>query len=253
MNTYLAGSIWVLSAVLGASLVAYLVRRIGQDEGRPGNNDAAGQVFTIVSGLHAVVVAFVLITLFDTVNSARDGTYEEAEGLVAVAWAVDSLAEPAGTEVRELGREYANTVISSEWPQMRGAQDVTGPGWTQLDLIRAVVLRAEADGEWQEGRKTEAATRLDEVYEKRQERLDIAFDRTVVAVVWFVLIAGSVICVLLPNLFGGTRMATHIIVVSTLAGALSLLLFAIYQLQNPFGGGSWIEPDAFRWALSRLG
>ncbi|GAA2775492.1 hypothetical protein [Saccharopolyspora taberi] len=253
MNTYLAGSLWVLSSVLAAALVAYLVRRIGQDEGRPGNNDAAGQVFTIVSGLHAVVVAFVLITLFDTVSSARAGTYDEAESLVAVAWAVDALPGEAGSEVRGLGRDYAGTVVDAEWPQMRGGQDVTGPGWEQLDRLRAAVLAAEADGEWQEERKSEAAARLDEVYEKRQERLNTAFDRSVVAVVWFVLIAGSVICVLLPNLFGGTRMATHIIVVSTLAGALSLLLFAIYQLQNPFGGGSWIEPDAFRWALARLG
>ncbi|CAM03245.1 uncharacterized protein DUF4239 [Saccharopolyspora erythraea NRRL 2338] len=253
MSVYVSGSLWVAGAVLVAAAVAYMVRRFGQDEGRPGNNDAAGQVFTIVSGLHAVVVAFVLITLFDTVGSARDGAYEEAESLVAVSWAADSLPGPAGAEVRALGKQYADTVVRQEWPQMRAGADVTGPGWTQLDLLRDAVLRAEADGDWQEGRKSEATTRLEQVYEQRQERLNTAFDSGVVAVVWFVLIAGSVICVLLPNLFGGTRMFTHIIVVSTLAGVLTLLLFAIYQLQNPFGGGSWIEPDAFRWALARLG
>ena len=66
MNIFVAGSLWVAGAACVGGLIAYLVRRLGRDdEGRPGNNDAAGQVFTIVGGLHAVLVAFVLISLFD--------------------------------------------------------------------------------------------------------------------------------------------------------------------------------------------
>ncbi|MDA3628876.1 DUF4239 domain-containing protein [Saccharopolyspora sp. WRP15-2] len=253
MSIYLQGLVWVLGASVAAALVGYLVRRLGQDEGRPSNNDAAGQVFTIVSGLQAVVLAFVLVTLFDAVTDARDGSYREAQGLAAVAWAVDSLPEPAGDQVRELGAAYLHTVIDQEWPVMQGGGEVTGPGWAQLDRIREVVLNAGADGEFEEDRKTEASTQLGQVYEERHERLTRAFDRGVVAVVWFVLIAGSVVCVLLPNLFGGTRLFPHIVLVSTLAGALALLLFAIFQLQNPFSGGSRIGPEAFRWALERLG
>ncbi|MDA3648414.1 DUF4239 domain-containing protein [Saccharopolyspora indica] len=253
MNIYLQGTIWVLSASVAAALVGYLVRRIGQDEGRPSNNDAAGQVFTIVSGLQAVVLAFVLVTLFDTVTDAREGAYREAQGLLSVAWAVDSLPAPAADEVRELGAGYLRTVVDQEWPVMQRGGEVAGPGWAQLDQIREVVLRAPADGEFEEGRKTEATTQLGQVYEERHERLTRAFDRGVVAVVWFVLILGSVVCVLLPNLFGGTRLFPHIVLVSTLAGALALLLFAIFQLQNPFSGGSRIGPEAFTWALERLG
>jgi hypothetical protein len=33
---------------------------------------------------------------------------------------------------------------------------------------------------------------------------------------------------------------------------LAVLLFAIYQLQNPFGGGASIGPDALQSALGRL-
>ncbi|MER7081148.1 Protein of unknown function [Saccharopolyspora kobensis] len=253
MNIYLQGTVWVLSASVVAALVGYLVRRIGQDEGRPSNNDAAGQVFTIVSGLQAVVLAFVLVTLFDTVTDAREGAYREAQSLVSVAWAVDSLPEPAGDEVRELGAGYLRTVVDQEWPVMQRGGEVAGRGWAQLDRIREVVLNAPAEGEFEEGRKTEASAQLGKVYEERHERLTRAFDRGVVAVVWFVLILGSVVCVLLPNLFGGTRLFPHIVLVSTLAGALALLLFAIFQLQNPFSGGSRIGPEAFTWALERLG
>lgn len=253
MSTYLVGALWVFGAALIAGAVGYLVRRIGQDEGRSSNNDAAGQVFTIVNGLHAVVLAFVLVKLFDVVSDARDGTYREAQALVSVAWAVDALEPGAGQQVRDLGARYARTVIDQEWPVMRIGGEVTGPGWAQLDRIRATVLAAGSQGDWQDGRKTEAADQLGQVYQERQERLTRAFDEGVVAVVWFVLILGSVVCVVLPNLFGGTRLGPHVLLVSTLAGALALMLFAIHQLQNPFSGGSSIDPDAFRWALDRLG
>jgi tellurite resistance protein len=253
MNLILAGTLWVLGASAGAALIGYLVRRIGQDEGRPSNNDAAGQVFTIVSGLQAVVLAFVLVTLFDAVSDTREGAYTEAQDLVAVSWAMESLPASASAEVRAHSQSYLDTVIRTEWPAMRRGEPVGGPGWSRLDQIRTAVVNAQADGEFQEDRKSEALDKLNEVYSERHERLTRAFDRGVVAVVWFVLVVGSLVCVLLPNLFGGTRLFPHIVLVSTLAGALALLLFAIFQLQNPFSGGSKIEPEAFQWALDRLG
>lgn len=252
MSIYLTGVLWVIGAATVAGVTAYFVRRFGQDEGRPGNNDAAGQVFTIVAGLHAVLVAFVLIALFDAVAQARKGSYVEANALVAVTWAADSLPEPTRSEVREHSIDYVSTVLNSEWTQMRAGVEVSGPGWGQLDQIQIDLARAETSEDWQEARKSSATEALTEVYEARQQRLLQANGDHVGAVVWFALVLGSVISTLLPNLFGGTRLGTHVIIVSTLAGTITVLLFAIYQLQNPFGGGAMVDPDAFRNALERL-
>lgn len=127
MNLVLTGALWVLGAAVGAALIGYLVRRIGQDEGSPSNNDAAGQVFTIVSGLQAVVLAFVLVTLFDAVSDARDGAYAEAQELVAVSWAMESLPAPDAAEVRSTSLAYVNGVIREEWPSMQRGTPVGGP------------------------------------------------------------------------------------------------------------------------------
>jgi hypothetical protein len=110
-----------------------------------------------------------------------------------------------------------------------------------------------SDDDWLENRKTEAADDLLNVYDARQQRLNADADNQVGAVLWFVLAVGSLLFVLLPNLFGGTRLATHVIIVSTLAGTTALLCFAIYQLQNPFAGGAQVGPDAFTQAIARLG
>jgi hypothetical protein len=86
MDTYLEGLLWVGGAALVAAGVAYLVRRIGATEGTVENNEAAGQVFTLVGGLQAVLVAFVLTSLFDGASAAEDGSYAEADSLVAAVW-----------------------------------------------------------------------------------------------------------------------------------------------------------------------
>src|SRR5205823_7533685 len=143
----------------------------------------------------AVLIAFVLISLFDAVSAAREGSHQEADNLVAAVWAADALPEPVGTQVRELSRAYANTVVQQEWPRMREGQEVGGPGWAQLDQLRAAIAQAPADGDWQVDRKTEAANQLRQVYQSRQARLEAADGQGVAMVVWFVLVIGSVITV----------------------------------------------------------
>jgi hypothetical protein len=255
VNVYLTGVIWVVAAAVVGALIAYYVRRYGEDEGRADNNEAAGQAFTIVGGLHAVVVAFVLISLFDAASTAREGSFSETQALVAATWAADSLPAPVPQHMRELAKDYANTVINQEWPRLQAGAPVPNRGWADLDAMRATIDGAAVspDDDWLSGRKTEAAGDLVDVYQARQARLNAVTDNQVGSVLWFVLGAGSLIFVLLPNLFGGTRPFTHIVIVSTLAAVTTLLCFAIYQLQNPFGGGAKVGPDAFTQAIARLG
>ncbi|PPK68876.1 DUF4239 domain-containing protein [Actinokineospora auranticolor] len=252
MNIYLSGLIWVLGAALVTAAVAYLIRRIGETTGTVENNEAAGQVFTIVGGLHAVLLAFVLISLFDATSAAEDDSYRETENLVAARWAADSLGEPTRTEVRDLVDQYLDAVINHEWPDLRqGNDDVSGEGWSALEKMRQAVAQAQAGDDWENAQKTDAANKLWDVYQARQDRLNAA-GNGISDVLWFALVAGSVMSVALPLLFGGPRPVTHIVIVSILAGTLSLLLFATQQLQNPYSGGAQVEPTAFESAQARL-
>ncbi|MFT7838693.1 DUF4239 domain-containing protein [Saccharothrix sp. BKS2] len=253
MSIYLIGLLWVGGAALTTAVLTYLIRRYGDAETRDANSEASNQVFTIVAGLHAVLVAFVLIALFDAVADAEAASYQEADGLVAATWAGEAISPAVGEEVRALSRAYATTVINDEWPAMREGRESSDTGWDQLDRLRRVVAEAPAEDTWQIDRKTEAATKLWDVYEARQSRLDAA-GGGVTAVIWFVLAIGTVLAVFLPLLFGGgPKLRTHIIVTATLAATLTLLLYATYQLQNPFAGGADVTPEAFQAAVARFG
>lgn len=251
MNIYAAGLLWVAGAAGLAALVAYLIRKYGEEEGREANNTAASTVFSIVGGLNAVLVAFVLIALFDAVGKAGDDAYREADGLVAAVWAADSLPDATRDKIRQTSRAYASTVIDKEWPRMRDGTGVDSIGWAQLDEMRIAVAKTQTEDGWQTDRKAEAASQLWDVYQARQSRLN-ASGGGVSAVVWFTLIAGCLLAMALPLTFGGPRARAQVVIVATLAATMALLLFATYQLQNPFSGGAKVGPDAFRAALERL-
>lgn len=252
MKIYLFGALWVVVAGAAAGALAYYLRRRSEREGRAENNESAGQVFTIVGGLHAVLVAFVLIGLFDAVDTARNNSYQEADSLVAMTWAGDSLPQPQAGQIQTLATAYANSVVEQEWPQMTQGKTVDDSAWATLNELKGVIASAPTTSGWQTDRKTEAANQLWNVYQDRQTRLNEA-DEGVSAVIWFALAVGSLLSVGLPMLFGGPKEHAHVMIIATLAGTLALLIFAIYQLQNPFAGGASIGPEAFRSALERLG
>jgi hypothetical protein len=250
MAMYVIGLLWVIGIAVMAGGLAYLVRRIGATEGVVENNEAAGQVFTLVGGLQAVLLAFVLISLFDGTSDAENGSYREADSLVAAVWAADAL--PAGNTAATQARTYAREVITKEWPRMAEGKSVDDAGWTTLEKLRRTVASSPATDEWAVSRKTEAVNQLWQVYEARQDRLNAASSDGVNSVVWFALVVGALMAVALPILFGGPKPATHIFIVSILAATMTLLLFATQQLQNPYGGGAQVGSAAFESALDRL-
>ncbi|MGH3879323.1 MAG: hypothetical protein ACRDSK_20035 [Actinophytocola sp.] len=252
MTIYVSGLLWVAGMAFLAACVAYLIRRIGATEGTVENNEAAGQVFTLVGGLQAVLVAFVLISLFDGASAAEDGSYTEADGLVAAAWAADSLPSETREEIAGQARVYARTVIDDEWPRMREGLPVGDQGWQELSELRRLVGTAPTSDEWSIDQKSEASEQLWSTYQARQERLNTATSGGVNSVVWFALVAGAIMSLALPLLFGGPRPLTHILIVSTLTATMTLLLFATQQLQNPYSGGAEVEPAAFQSVLDRL-
>jgi hypothetical protein len=253
MNIYLQGLVWVLGVAIVAGALTVLIHRLTPGDGRSLNNESAGNVFVIVGGLQAVLVAFVLISLFDAVSSAQDNAQQEANSLVAVTWAADSFPAATRTQIHDLARKYATAVRDQEWPQMQAGETVTGPGSTYLAQIHDAIDQAPVgDDDWLKDRKTEASNQLWQVYQFRQDRLDAADGSGVNTVTWFALIVGAVLSMVFTYLFGGPKLIAHVIIVGVLAATMTLLLFAIFQLQDPFNGGANVGPDAFDSALARL-
>src|SRR2546430_16932234 len=116
--------------------------------------------------------------------------------------------------------------------------------------MRAAINNVNPGSDWQQARLSEADSKLWDLYQTRQARMSAAGSSGVSTVVWLALIVGSILAVSLPYLLDGPKLLTRIVLISVLAATMVMLMFAIYELQNPFSGGAKVGPAGFNSSVT---
>src|SRR3712207_2605594 len=143
-----------LAAVVGLALVQRLVPVTIRKE----HNDVAGFIYAVLGVIYAVLLALVVIAVWEEFGRARVTVEGEANALAEIFWLAHRLPEPEGRELQELARSYAEEVVDEEWPLMEQGRtplmersQQTPRGWVLIDDIRATVQeiqpRTQADQE----------------------------------------------------------------------------------------------------------
>src|SRR5215213_7556957 len=163
-------AIFVLIAVVGLTLV----QRIVPSQLRQQHNDVAGFIYAVLGVIYAVLIALVVIAVWEDYAVARDTVEREASELDDVFRLAHPLPDPEGRQLQELARSYAQVVVDEEWALM--AQGRTSPrAWDSLDQI-------------------------DELADARNARL-VEADEGIPTVLWGVLVFGGIMIVSFTYLF----------------------------------------------------
>jgi hypothetical protein len=104
----------IVAAILGLSLVQRLVPSTLRRE----HNDVAGFIYGVVGVAYAVLLAFVVIVVWEEYERAKDTAETEANELTGVHFLADGFPDPERARVQELVRSYARVVVEGEWPMM---------------------------------------------------------------------------------------------------------------------------------------
>ena len=107
------GGICLLS--LGGLL---LVERLVPAQTRQKHNDVAGFIYAALGVIYAVLIALVVIAVWESFQAANETVEQEANAAADIFWLANQLPEPRGTHVQELVRSYAEEVVHREWPLM---------------------------------------------------------------------------------------------------------------------------------------
>ena len=234
------------------------VQRLVPTASRQPHNDVAGFIYAALGVIYAVVLALVVIAVWEEYGAASDTVEQEANAAADIFWLADGLPEPRGTHVQELVRSYAEEVVHREWPLMEQGraplmtqQRGTPAGWTIIDDIRQDIQGFEPRTKAEEQLYAEGLDQVDTLADARRMRL-VAAEEGVPGVLWAVLIFGGIAAIGFTYLFGLENTWAHRVMVVTLAGVIGLVLFTIGALEYPFSGGARIGTGAFELILERF-
>ena len=250
MINVVSGLLMVAVSVLIAVTGLMLVQRLVPLRLRKEHNDVAGFIYAVLGVIYAVLIALVVIAVWEDFAAARDTVERESSELDDVFRLANSLPEPEARQLQELARSYARVVVDEEWALM--AQARTSPrAWELLDEMTLHFENVEVRTKAEQVRYAEALARMDELADARNARL-VEAGEGIPTVVWGVLAVGGILVVGFAYLFGLENTLVHNLMVGALALLISSVLFTIGVLEYPFSGDVRVSPEAFELVLERF-
>src|ERR687895_653416 len=144
------GVLVVCGACLAAVAGLVVVQRLVPVTIRKEHNDVAGFIYAVLGVIYAVLLALVVIAVWEEFGRARVTVEAEANALAEIFWLAHRLPEPEGRELQELCVAYAEEVVNVGWPLMAQGRtpslersQETSRAWVLIDDIRATLQEVE--------------------------------------------------------------------------------------------------------------
>jgi protein-S-isoprenylcysteine O-methyltransferase Ste14 len=230
----------VLMAVVGLVLVQRLVPPDRREE----HNDVAGFIYAVLGVAYAVLLAFVVIVVWQDYKTAQTNVESEAHELAGVYFLASRLPEAERTHIQDLARMYARVVV--EQGQTSARAD------SLLRQLRLEILEFDPHTKGEQVLYERGLTQLHDALDARRSRL-LEVREGIPNLLWVVLVVGGVITVSFTYLFGLKSNVAHALIVAALTLVICGILFTIAEFNNPFSGPVEIRPDAFREVLHSFG
>jgi len=249
MRRLLVTTLKLLPVVLGASFVSiaglWLVRQWVSLPGLHRSNDEVGNYIQALGTVYAVLLAFVAQTVWSQFNEARTLVENEANEVIDLFRTTDGLPAAQRDVVQQSLARYVNRVIAEEWQAMaRGEERVIEGVGNELDAVWDALHGFEPLSACHTALHGEALTRFNDLSDARTNRLTSARTRIPSGLKLFLLF-GAFVLVASMYLIAVDSFTVHAIITGALAGAVSHILFVVFDLDDAFAGSFRVSTEPF--------
>jgi hypothetical protein len=157
---------------------------------------------------------------------------------------------PLSGQLRGKLREYTHYVIEEAWPAQRRGEVARGGGHL-LDDFQRQLFTNEPKAESARILQAEAMKTYNELVELRRERTDAVTQR-VPGAIWAVILLGGALTIATSFCFQVQQFRLHLLLTTSLAAMIGLLVFLIAALDQPYRGAVTVEPTAYQIILDAV-
>ncbi|MDF1791472.1 MAG: DUF4239 domain-containing protein [Thalassobaculaceae bacterium] len=233
----------VLLSILGSWLVNSVFTPFELEP----NNFIGGAKFGFLGEVYAVTLGLAMIGAFDHFTTAQTNTQREVATLTSLSLAADTYDRPGQdadrAAMRRAVQQYARAVVEREWRVM--SYGIADPDVsTRLADMNETFMRVEPKSEAQKSLQQNTIEWVRQINEYRALRLTTV-SRSLIALVWSVLISGTLMAIIFPWFFGTVNIVSQTVMSALLTSFLMLHLLMVLQLSYPYIGDASISPTAF--------
>jgi hypothetical protein len=241
-------ALFVCSLVLIVPLIGlYIFHRSIDWHKREKDTSMVGLSYSLCGGIYAVVLAFVGVGTYQTMEKSTATASDEANSLGSLIFNSAGLPKELAKVVRQDIVKYIDIVIQYEWCYQRAYQmDEKNfePGWSQLRKISADVSGFEPETSGQATVKTQMLRTSNELFNSRLGRL-LAANAHLADPIWEMLIFGLLLVAVFLYLMGPHSYKVHMAVTSLTMLSIGLIFTLIIALDYPFRGDLSVGDEAF--------
>jgi len=187
--SFVLGLMVIGSAVVFSILGLLIVRRFISHNQLRTHHDVADPILGALAAIYAVLIAFIVVTVWQGFDKSNANVQQEANYLADVYRDSEAFAPDFHQKVREVLREYRQAIVADEWKTM--ARGEMSPKVEKLmKKLWAFHIAYEPRTATERSFFDESVRKLNLLRELRRQRL--MDSRTgIEPLLWFVLIAGG--------------------------------------------------------------
>lgn len=233
-----------LATVLVACSLHAIVQRIVKHETLTPHNEVAGVILTVIGTLYAVILGFVVVVVWQGFTTASDVVASEANALAKVYRLARGVSEPAGSTIRRHISDYAQAVLTIEWPRMVSAGESDRQTGAIAREIANEVVELKPTTPAQTNLQAAMLAALGQFLDDRRSRLTYLQPR-IPGILWGVLIFGGMVLLAITFLIGLKNRLVQLIMTGALAAMIAISLVTIFDLESPLEGANHLNPTAW--------
>lgn len=215
------------------------------------NHEVAGFKYAVVGVAYAVLLAFVVVGVWEEYEETKHAVDAEAERFYNVYRNTFNYAQDDGAKIRAALMDYALAVRDDDWPQMeRGlhGSDKAAKAYAKLSYT---VGQIQSDNLALMPTILHGIDLMQQTADLRLERLS-SVGGHMTPVIWGVLVLGGVITLAYPAFFATQRVGPQVLMTAGLAMIVGATFFLAIQLNFPFSGPGHIKPDPIDAVIERM-
>jgi hypothetical protein len=244
-------NIGVIAATVIASLLfMLLLNRLWPWEMRRPHNDLIGWQASILGTTYAVILGFMLYTVWTRLGEADLNVDLEANAVVDIYHLAEGMPEPQRNQLQTLARSYVSAVIDQEWPQMANGETPSRTSDINREMWKTV-MSARPSSPTEMNAQENALSQLSLLAEHRLTR-SVQSAAKLPIVLWCVLLVGGALTILSACTFGNDSLKLQALQVFSLTLLISLSLVAISDIHRPFHGLIRVSDHTFRGAQQTM-